>query len=226
MRTLLLPTPPPHATPGTPGPGVANVVPDSVELQGTLRALRPETFARLRRRIEEVANATAAAAGCAATGWAWSLRPYPPLMNDPRLAELVAGVATRLADAATSGECDGSGSGSGSDCTHCAGNSAGGGGSSRCGPPLGGGSVRYVPLAEPTMPAEDFAVYTAVGGIRAAFTFMSIDSTGGEGSDTSTLPPALHTPRFRVEEGRLGLGAALHAANVLTALKHEAQEET
>ena len=41
------------------GPGVANVIPESVTLSGTIRALTNAGFVRLRRRVEEVVTATA-----------------------------------------------------------------------------------------------------------------------------------------------------------------------
>jgi metal-dependent amidase/aminoacylase/carboxypeptidase family protein len=247
-HSALCPTPPhptpPHPTARHPGPGAPNVIPDGVDLAGTLRAFNADTFARLRRRIEEVANGTAAAAGCAAAGWTWSPRPYPPLINDAGLAEVVAGAARRLAaaaaaeDAARRGEGESGGSSSGSK-----GSSSGSGGSTKDQAaagrprPLGGGNVRYEHLAEPTLAAEDFAIYTTEGGIPAAFAFLAVDSTGGESGAASGgggdgvigggggggeagrgVPPALHTARFTVEESRLGLGAALHAANALAVL--------
>lgn len=60
------------------GAGASNVIPESVELQGTLRALRTDTFERLRTRIRELANATAAAYGCSISGLEYSTVPYPP----------------------------------------------------------------------------------------------------------------------------------------------------
>lgn len=80
------------------------MIPGSVELQGSLRALDPATFQRLIRRVEEVINGTAAAAGCHTAEWSWSAQPYPPLINDDSLAEMVAEVGGRLEDAAREAE--------------------------------------------------------------------------------------------------------------------------
>lgn len=60
------------------GAGASNVIPESVELQGTLRALRTDTFERLHARIRELANATAAAYGCSISEVEYSAVPYPP----------------------------------------------------------------------------------------------------------------------------------------------------
>jgi IAA-amino acid hydrolase len=143
------------------------------------------------RRVEEVVNATAASAGCAAVSWSWSPLPYPPLINDVALAELVAGVGQRLqaaaaavADAALGGD---------SDVTRA--------------------SVRFSPLAEPTMAAEDFSMFTSIGRIPSCFVFMGINSHSADGRLAG-----LHTPKFSMEEGRLALGAALHASVAFEAL--------
>ncbi|GBF99601.1 IAA-amino acid hydrolase-like [Raphidocelis subcapitata] len=177
------------------GPGAANVIPAAVELQGTVRALEGATFARLLRRVEEAANATAAAAGCAAVGWSWSPRPYPPLVNDAALAALAGGVAARLAQA------DGA--------------AGGGGGGKESGAGSGGGAaarVRFEPLEAPTMAAEDFSLYSAEGGIPGAFLFLAMD--GG------SAQAGLHSPGFDAvdrSEALLAVGAALHAALALEA---------
>ncbi|KAI8463294.1 MAG: hypothetical protein J3K34DRAFT_527103 [Monoraphidium minutum] len=180
------------------GPGAVNVIPESVELQGTLRALSAPTFERLQRRIQDVVNATAAAAGCAAAGWAWSAVPYPPLVNDPGLAALAARVAQSIEAAAAAAALPSGGGG---------GASGGGGG----GPPL----PRFTPLEAPTLAAEDFAIYGARGGIPSCFLFMGVEG----GRDGEGRVAGLHTPWFQAEEARLPLGAALHAALALEALE-------
>lgn len=78
------------------GDGAANVISDTVRLSGTLRAVTSSTVRRLRQRVEAVANATATAHGCSVV-FTWEKRPYPATVNDVGLANLVAGVAGRLA---------------------------------------------------------------------------------------------------------------------------------
>ncbi len=70
------------------GEGAPNVIPDAVSLTGTIRALLPERFVRLRARVQAVVEATAGAHGCAATVQ-WEERPYPPTRNDAALAAMV-----------------------------------------------------------------------------------------------------------------------------------------
>ena len=64
-----------------------NVLPDRVELLGTLRTLSPEGRARGRAAFERICTHVAAAHGCTAEV---AIDPgYPPTVNDPRAAELV-----------------------------------------------------------------------------------------------------------------------------------------
>ena len=68
-----------------------NVLPDAVELLGTLRTLSPEGRARGREAFERICTHVAAAHGCTAeveieTG-------YPPTINDPRAVALVREIA-------------------------------------------------------------------------------------------------------------------------------------
>ncbi len=70
------------------GVGASNVIPNSVELLGTIRALTPSHFGTMRRRVDEVTAAIAAAHGCSAEV-AWSERPYVPTVNDAGMAKLV-----------------------------------------------------------------------------------------------------------------------------------------
>jgi amidohydrolase len=65
------------------GGNAFNVIPERVDLAGTLRCLRGETRRRMQRRIEEIAKAVAAAHRCEAT-----VRiddGYPVTSNDPAL---------------------------------------------------------------------------------------------------------------------------------------------
>ena len=69
----------------------ANVIPDFALLQGTLRSFTEEVRELLKRRVREVLEGTAAAAGCRAE---FELKPgYPAVVNDPASARLAARVA-------------------------------------------------------------------------------------------------------------------------------------
>jgi hippurate hydrolase len=68
-----------------------NVLPDAVELLGTLRTLSPEGRSRGHAAFERICCHVAAAHGCTAeveieTG-------YPPTINDPRAVDLIRGIA-------------------------------------------------------------------------------------------------------------------------------------
>lgn len=79
------------------GGNVANVIPPECRLEVTLRALRPETRARLRERVEQIAVRTAAAHGaCAEVGIA---EGYPVTVNDPALSEWLAAVGREVVGA-------------------------------------------------------------------------------------------------------------------------------
>ena len=68
-----------------------NVLPDRVELLGTLRTLSPEGRARGRAAFERICTHVAAAHGCSAEV---SIEPgYPPTINDPRAADMVRDIA-------------------------------------------------------------------------------------------------------------------------------------
>ena len=71
------------------GVGASNVIPDVVEMLGTIRAVTATHFATLRRRVGDVAAAVAGAHGCVAH-MEWSPRPYLPTVNDAGLVDLVA----------------------------------------------------------------------------------------------------------------------------------------
>lgn len=71
-----------------------NVIPDKVELMGTLRTLSPSRRSEMRAAFEQVVTKVAEAHGCAA-----EIRidaGYPPTMNDPRAVALVEACATEL----------------------------------------------------------------------------------------------------------------------------------
>ena len=68
-----------------------NVLPDTVDLLGTLRTLSPEARGRGRAAFERICTHVAAAHGCTAKV---SIDPgYPPTVNDPRAVALVRAIA-------------------------------------------------------------------------------------------------------------------------------------
>ena len=68
-----------------------NVLPDAVELLGTLRTLSPEGRARGRAAFERICTHVAAAHGCTAEV---EIEPgYPPTINDPRAVAVVRDIA-------------------------------------------------------------------------------------------------------------------------------------
>jgi len=75
-----------------------NVIPDTVVLQGTVRALDDAWMSTLHRRVQEVAEHQAISYGCQAkVDWREDLSPYyPPTVNDRATHEFAAGVASRL----------------------------------------------------------------------------------------------------------------------------------
>jgi len=68
-----------------------NVLPDAVELLGTLRTLSPEARARGRQAFERICTHVAAAHGC--TAEVVIDQGYPPTVNDPRAVTLVREIA-------------------------------------------------------------------------------------------------------------------------------------
>jgi len=65
----------------------SNVIPDTCDMSGTIRFVRPETGARLREAVERVVRHTALAHGAEAEV---TIRDsYPPMYNAPELAGLV-----------------------------------------------------------------------------------------------------------------------------------------
>ncbi|HLH71580.1 MAG TPA: M20 family metallopeptidase [Candidatus Dormibacteraeota bacterium] len=68
-----------------------NVIPDRAELQGTIRAYRDDLMQEMERRLEEVASGVAEALRASAR--VDIHMRYPPTVNDPAMAELLAGAA-------------------------------------------------------------------------------------------------------------------------------------
>lgn len=71
-----------------------NVVPEQVELWGTIRSFAESTRQRLKRRVEEVAHGIAAAQGV--TAQVRLKEGYPTTVNSPREAHLGADVAAEI----------------------------------------------------------------------------------------------------------------------------------
>ncbi len=69
----------------------ANVIPDRAELQGTIRAYHDGLMREMERRLEEIASGVARALRAEARVDV-HMR-YPPTVNDPAMAELLAGAA-------------------------------------------------------------------------------------------------------------------------------------
>jgi IAA-amino acid hydrolase len=80
----------------------SNVMADSANLQGTLRALNPKTFIKFQDKIIEMVQAVAAAHGCTASTsfepeWNGVKRiPYPPTVNDAKASALAMRVASDM----------------------------------------------------------------------------------------------------------------------------------
>lgn len=77
------------------GGTVGNVVPDVVEMSGTLRAFKEETSLYLRKRVQEVAEITAKALGVEAKV-AFMAAINPPTVNNHDMAEIVRAKAREL----------------------------------------------------------------------------------------------------------------------------------
>lgn len=79
------------------GGGAFNVIPDSVTIGGTFRALLKSSFVRLRQRIEEVITSQAAVQRCTATvDFFDNEKVNPPTVNDEKLHEFFSRVATDM----------------------------------------------------------------------------------------------------------------------------------
>lgn len=190
---------------------VNNVIPDSAQIGGTLRALTHGDMQRLKKRIEEVSASIAQAHGCTASvDWHEEDHPYyPPTVNDGRAAGLVASVAEALMD----GWVEASPFGAGAAGAANKGAKASSASASASLPPVGMSVSPYTPTSkhvlesEPVMPAEDFSFFARA--LPSAFSFIgAADPRGAAGGGGGLL----HNPRFSLDEGVLPVGAALHAA--------------
>ncbi|KAL4433432.1 hypothetical protein ABPG77_010285 [Micractinium sp. CCAP 211/92] len=77
------------------GPGASNILPDSVEISGTIRGFSRPAFAQLRQRVTDVFTSTAAMYRCNATVQ-WSRVAYPPLITDPGTTRLALASAAKV----------------------------------------------------------------------------------------------------------------------------------
>ncbi|KAL2931874.1 IAA-amino acid hydrolase ILR1-like 1 [Bienertia sinuspersici] len=79
------------------GGGAFNVIPDSVTIGGTFRALLKESLTRLKQRIGEVITSQAAVQRCSATiNFFDGENFYPPTINDEKLHELFSKTARNM----------------------------------------------------------------------------------------------------------------------------------
>jgi hippurate hydrolase len=74
--------------------GAFNVIPDSVQLIGTVRSFRPETRELAEQKVKTIASKTAEALGGSAE--IRYTRGYPPTVNSPREAAFAARVGERI----------------------------------------------------------------------------------------------------------------------------------
>lgn len=72
-----------------------NIIPGEVTMQGTLRAVSKETLNSIKDRVEQIAAGTAATYG-ASVEFSWMETPFPPLINDDAVVDLVEKVAEDL----------------------------------------------------------------------------------------------------------------------------------
>lgn len=65
-----------------------NIIPGEVTMQGTLRAVSKETLTAIQKRVEQIAAGTAATYG-ASVEFSWMETPFPPLINDDKVIDIV-----------------------------------------------------------------------------------------------------------------------------------------
>lgn len=130
------------------------MIPDSVKLAGTVRALTSEDFEILRRRVDEVVSNVAWTHRCEATV-EWEAQPYGPTSNDAGAELALSEVVARLG----SGENEGI---QGKEASQIR------------------SKITYERALEPTMAAEDFG-FLASATSRAVFAFLG---TGNESKGT------------------------------------------
>lgn len=77
------------------GGSAPNIIPDVVEMQGTIRAFKEDVLALLVKRVKEIVAGVATALGVTATTTFFD-DSTPPVSNDPAMAAIVRGVAGEL----------------------------------------------------------------------------------------------------------------------------------
>ena len=65
-----------------------NIIPGEVIMQGTLRAVSNETLDSIKNRVEQIAAGTTATYGASAQ-FEWMETPFPPLINDDGVIDIV-----------------------------------------------------------------------------------------------------------------------------------------
>ncbi len=139
------------------------MIPDSVRLAGTVRALTSEDFEVLRRRVDEVVAGVARTHRCEGKV-EWEAQPYGPTSNDAGAELALARVVARLGGEGDDGESLVKGSESSSS-----------------------SKISYERAAEPTMAAEDFG-FLASATTNAVFAFLgtgNAEKGTGHGLHTS-----------------------------------------
>lgn len=71
-----------------------NVIPETVELRGTIRSFDPDVRQLVLKRVEQVINGVSVALGCEAQIEMW--RVTPAVVNDPELSARVRAIAERI----------------------------------------------------------------------------------------------------------------------------------
>lgn len=169
------------------------MIPDSVKLAGTVRALTSDDFDALRVRVDAVVANVARTHRCEATV-EWEAQPYGPTSNDAAAELALSRVVARLGEE-ESGEEERA--------------------SKKASQPSSS-KITYERAAEPTMAAEDFGFLASATASDAVFAFLG---TGDEGKGTGH---GLHTSRFVMDDEQLAVGAAVHAAMALDGLERAA----
>lgn len=177
------------------GEGASNVIPDSVKLAGTVRALTSEDFEILRKRVDEVVSNVAKTHRCEAAV-EWEAQPYGPTSNDAGAELALSRVVARLG-------------GQNNDKESLVKEKAN---SDQTRP---SSEITYERALEPTMAAEDFG-FLASATSRAVFAFL------GTGNESKGTGHGLHTSRFLMDDEQLAVGAAVHAAMALDGLERAA----
>lgn len=148
------------------GGSAHNIIPERVELGGTVRTMDEGVRDLMEARILEIARSTAEALGCSAS--VIYHRLLPPTVNSPRAASIAAEAAREV---------------------------------------LGEEGVEE---ANPVMGAEDFSLFARA--VPGCFLWLGVRN-----ERIDAVHP-WHSPRFKVDEGCLAVGASVMAGCALKAL--------